>query len=162
MFDRLKCLGYLLVCLIGLEHIFVIDPSLLPKESTPNISYWYCPTMFCARASFAHSVSFPQVNVTSHHPMPYHVNADNLQTVQVNQTQPISISFPDTTLCFQSVGAWMTQNKLKLNDVKTEIKEKIVSANNLSRLFYCNSLFSGFSNNKIIQLEFTQNTAARI
>ena len=53
--------------------------------------------------------------------MPYHMYADDTQLYKSAKASQILSVLKDTTECFVSIKAWMTQNKLKLNDAKTDI-----------------------------------------
>ena len=47
--------------------------------------------------------------------------ADDTQLYKSTKVSQILSVFKDTTECFVSIKAWMTQNKLKFNDAKTDI-----------------------------------------
>ena len=53
--------------------------------------------------------------------MPYHMYADDTQLYKSAKASQILSVLKDTTECFVSIKAWMTQNKLKIKDAKTDM-----------------------------------------
>ena len=63
----------------------------------------------------------PLGNLINNHSMPYHMYADDTQLYRSAKASQILSVLKDNTACFVSIKAWMTQNKLKLNDANTDI-----------------------------------------
>ena len=202
------------------------------KQSQPQLLEFGVPQGSVLRPVLYTMYTSPLGNLIKYHSMPYHMYADDTQLYKSAKASQILSVLKDTTECFVSIKAWMTQNKLKLNDAKTDIipcststqintpgvdhviignsaitfsnkannlgvfidndlsmesqlnhvcklsylelrrlahlrpylnmdaMKKLVSAFVLPRLDYCNSLFAGLSNDKIMKLQRIQNNAA--
>lgn len=63
----------------------------------------------------------PLANILKHHEMKYHFYADDCQLYKSAVSEKLSESITSTKLCILDIKTWMDSNKLKLNEMKTEI-----------------------------------------
>ena len=100
------------------KSVFVVVKG---KQSQPQLLEFGVPQGSVLGPVLYTMYTSPLGNLIKHHSMPYHMYADDTQLYKSAKAGQILSVLKDTTKCFVSVKAWMTQNKLKLNDPKTDI-----------------------------------------
>ena len=63
----------------------------------------------------------PVTEIIRNHDLNYHVYADDTQIYSTNSTMDLSQKISTTETCINDVSIWMSANKLKLNETKTEV-----------------------------------------
>ena len=125
MLNRLPDMFGLSRCVLDWFRSYLCNRSLFVvvkgKQSKPQLLEFAVPQGSVLGPVLYTMYTSPLGNVTKYHSMPYHMYANDTQLYKSVKASQILSVLKDTTECFVSIKAWMTQNKLKLSDAKTDI-----------------------------------------
>ena len=118
MFGSSGCVLYRFRSYLCNRSFFVVVEG---KQSQPQLLEFGVPLGSVLGPVLYTMYTSPLGNLIKYHSIPYHMYTDDTQLYKSAKANQILSVLKDTTECFVSIKAWMTQNKLKLNDAKTDI-----------------------------------------
>ena len=125
MLNRLSDMFGLSGCVLGWFRSYLCNRSFFVvvegKQSQPQPLEFGVPQGSVLGPALYTMYTSPLGNLIKQHSMPYHMYAADTQLYTSAKASQILSVLKDTTECSVSVKAWMTQNKLKLNDANTDI-----------------------------------------
>ena len=108
-------------------HIYLVEINLSALVTTchhQQIFHLECLKALCLALYFFTIYASPIVNIARNHSLSVHTYADDTQlylSYNVNELSEKNLTRERIELCISDIKSWMSNNKLKLNDDKTEL-----------------------------------------